>query len=236
MNIELFDSLSGKVVFVTGSNRGIGEAIASKLVELDATVYAGARKPEDISQPEQIPVQIDITNQKEIISAVDRIEEERERLDILINNAAIYGPAEPLHKSTTEEIDRTLNTNLRGPLLLIKKALPLLLKNKGSHVINLSSRRGQFRGNFVEGMKGDHGPYAISKAGLNALTLYLHSAHNSDGLLANAVSPGRVNTEFIQGTAKRTPEQGAETPVWLARFKPNSPSGHFWKDKSPIDW
>ncbi len=57
-----------------------------------------------------------------------------------------------------------------------------------------------------------------------------------DGLLANAASPGWTQTDLGGPEAPRTPEEGADTPAWLARFAPDAPSGLFWEDRAVIDW
>jgi len=76
--------------------------------------------------------------------------------------------------------------------------------------------------------------YRISKTGLNGLTRYLDGEY--DALLANSVCPGYVETDITDGSAPRTPEKGAETPIWLSRFHPDGPSGEFWRDRSPKPW
>lgn len=78
--------------------------------------------------------------------------------------------------------------------------------------------------------------YRVSKTGLNALTSYLDAEYGDQGLIANAVCPGWVRTEMGGPYAERSAEEGAETPVWLSRFKPGGPSGEFWRDQQIIDW
>jgi NAD(P)-dependent dehydrogenase (short-subunit alcohol dehydrogenase family) len=78
--------------------------------------------------------------------------------------------------------------------------------------------------------------YRISKAGINALTVSLDRTYGSEGLVANSADPGWVATELGGSEAPRDPGKGAETPVWLARFAPEAPSGLFWKDREVIDF
>jgi NAD(P)-dependent dehydrogenase (short-subunit alcohol dehydrogenase family) len=174
-----------------------------------------------------------VTEEPEIAAALDRIDDETGRLDVLVNNAGVFPRSGPLHEMDTTALDRTLDVNLRGPTLVTKHALPSLLEREGGRVVTLSSGLGQFTGGQ---MGGGYPPYRISKVGVAGLTAYLEGEYGNDGLLANAVSPGWVRTDMGGSSAPRSPERGAETPVWLARFRPGSPSGHLWKDRSIVDW
>jgi NAD(P)-dependent dehydrogenase (short-subunit alcohol dehydrogenase family) len=232
-DIDLYDSLAGQVALVTGATRGIGAAIARQLVDLGATVYAGARDTDDVTASDQRPVRLDVTDESEIAAAIDQIAEEAGRLDVLVNNAGVFPESGPLHEMSTEEFDTTMDVNLRGPALVMKHALSLLLDGEGGRVVNLSSNLGQFTGGQ---MGANYPPYRVSKVGLGGLTAYLDGEYGSDGLIANAASPGWVRTDMGGQSAPRSPDEGADTPVWLARFEPGSPSGLFWKDRDVIEW
>lgn len=232
-NVRTYDSLDGQVALVTGATRGIGAAIADTLVELGATVYAGARDTDDVTALEQRAVELDVTEEAEIASAADQIEKEAGRLDVLVNNAGVFPESGPLHEMQTEEFDTTIAVNLRGPTLVTKHALPLLLEGDAGRVVNLSSNLGQFTGGQ---MGGSYPPYRTSKVGLGGLTAYLHGEYADEGLLANAVSPGWVRTDMGGDSAPRSPDEGADTAVWLSRFKPGSPGGRFWRDRDVIEW
>ncbi|WP_284010171.1 SDR family NAD(P)-dependent oxidoreductase [Haloarcula pelagica] len=232
MNVSLYDSLDGQVALVTGATRGIGKAIADGLVGHGATVYAGARDPADVAATDRRAIELDVTDDGEIAGAVDRIEAETGRLDVLVNNAGVMDTRESLAEMPTDAIDRTLDTNLWGPMVLTKHALPLLLDRPGGRVVNVSSGLGA----ITERQSGGMPAYRVSKTGLNGLTRYLDGEYGGDGLLANSVCPGYVRTDMTEGSAPRTPEKGAETPVWLARFRPEAPSGEFWRDREPKPW
>ena len=229
----LYDSLDDQVALVTGATRGIGAAIADALVALGATVYAGARETDDIEATDRRPVELDVTEESEIAAAIDRIDDEAGRLDVVVNNAGIFPRSGPLHEMATDDLDRTLAVNLRGPTLVTKYALPLLLDRPGGRVVTLSSGLGQ----FTDGQMGSqYPPYRLSKVGVGGLTAYLDGEYGRSGLLANAVDPGWVRTDMGGANANRSPRQGAETPVWVARFRPDSPSGYLWQDKSIVEW
>ena len=232
MEVPLYDDLDGQVALVTGATRGIGKRIADGLVDHGATVYAGARNTADIDGDDREAIELDVTVDSERVAAVDRISDEAGHLDILVNNAGVMDSREPLAEMPTETIERTLSTNLHGPIHLTKHALDLLLPQPGPRVVNVSSGLGA----ITEPQSGGMPAYRISKTGLNGLTRYLDGEYSTQGLLANSVCPGYVQTDMTEGSAPRTPEKGAETPIWLARFKPDAPGGRFWRDRSPKEW
>jgi NAD(P)-dependent dehydrogenase (short-subunit alcohol dehydrogenase family) len=231
--VEVYDSLAGQVALVTGATRGIGAAIAAELAALGATVYAGARDTDDVTASDQRPVELDVTEESEIVAATERIGDEAGRLDVLVNNAGVFPESGPLHGTDAAELDHTLAVNLRGPALVTAHSLPLLLETEAPRVVNLSSDLGQFT---TGEMGGSYPPYRISKVGLGGLTAYLHAEYGTEGLLANAASPGWVRTDMGGPNADRSPTEGADTPVWLSRFRPGSPGGGFWKDRERIEW
>ncbi|MFB6117852.1 SDR family NAD(P)-dependent oxidoreductase [Halosegnis sp.] len=229
--MELYDDLAGQVALVTGATRGIGAQIAQNLNELGATVYASARSVDDDVPDGCEKVLLDVTQEGDIEAIADGVFGEVGRLDVLVNNAGIGEFGDDIVAEPTDRINRTLATNLRGPMLLCKHLVPLLLQQEAGRVVNVSSGMGQ-----VSDM-GDGSPaYRISKAGLNGLTAYLHGEYNDHGLIANSVCPGWVRTDMGGEEADRSVKKGAETPTWLCRFRPGGESGKFWRDREVIDW
>jgi NAD(P)-dependent dehydrogenase (short-subunit alcohol dehydrogenase family) len=231
-DVDLHETLDGQVALVTGANRGLGAEIASRLSNLGATVYAGSRSQGDETPDGTERVLLDVTQEGEIESVVDAIFSEVGRLDVLVNNAGVLESGNDIVAEPTSAIDRTLAANLRGPMLLCKHAVPLLLQNEGGRVVNVSSGMGA----LGEGQGGGSPSYRVSKAGLNGLTVYLDGEYGDDGLVANSVCPGWVRTDMGGENASRSVERGIETPVWLAQFAPGAPGGRFWRDREPIDW
>lgn len=229
--MELYDDLHGQVALVTGANRGIGTEIARNLNELGATVYASARSVDSDVPDGCEKVLLDVTQEGDAEAIADGVFGEVGRLDILVNNAGVGEFGQDIVAEPTERIDRTLATNLRGPMLLCKHLVPLLLQQEAGRVVNLSSGLGQ-----LVDMEGGSPAYRVSKTGLNGLTTYLHGEYNDRGLIANSVCPGWVRTEMGGEEADRPVEKGAETPTWLCRFRPGSESGRFWRDRAQIDW
>lgn len=229
---RLYDSLDGQTALVTGANRGIGAEIARGLRDLGATVYAGSRSARNEVPEGTERVLLDVTQEGDALAAMETVHEGAGDLDVLVNNAGVNGPDADLADAPTAEIDRTLSVNLRGPTLVTKFALPLLSEGEGGRVVNVSSGMGALN----EPQSGGSPAYRISKTGLNGLTAYLHGEYGDDGLVANSVCPGWVRTDMGGENADRSVEEGARTPIWLARFRPGAPSGKFWRRKEVIEW
>ncbi len=239
-DIPVLERLDGQVAIVSGANRGIGAQIAAELADLGATVYAGSRNVQSVADVESAsdgrirPLALDVTDEASIKAAVEQVAQgDGGRLDILVNNAGIgdwHGSA--LHNLDAHRLDQVLATNLRGPMILSKYALPHLLAHEGSRVVNISSGMGA----LGEGMGGSAPAYRVSKTGLNGLTAYLQGEYGMRGLIANSVCPGWVRTDMGGAGANRSVAEGADTPVWLARFAPGAPGGRFWRDRHVIDW
>jgi NAD(P)-dependent dehydrogenase (short-subunit alcohol dehydrogenase family) len=230
MDPTLYDALDGQVALVTGANRGIGRQVAANLLDLGATVYCGTRDP-DADVPGE-PVELDVTVEASIRAAVDRIADEQGRFDVLVNNAGIGEFVDDIEAMTSEQFDRTMAVNVRGPVLLAKYAIPHLMAHEGGRIVNLSSGMGA----LGEAQSGGSPAYRISKTAINGLTAYLHGEYGDRGLLANSVCPGWVRTDMGGEGASKSVEEGAETPTWLCRFRVGSPAGAFWRNKERIDW
>ena len=235
----LHDRLDGQTALVTGATRGLGAAVTAALFDLGATVYAGARNPKDLKGVHDTthgkvqPVRLDVTHEDDLAAAVRRAVKETGRLDVVVNNAGVGDfRGSVLTGLKTEKLDEVLATNLRGPMLLCREALPHLLARPGGRIVNVSSGMGALTG----GMDGASPAYRVSKTALNGLTAYLHGEYGGRGLLANSVCPGWVRTEMGGRGAPRSIDEGADTIVWLSRFKPGSPAGLFWRDREVIDW
>ena len=233
-DVPLYDSLDGHVALVTGANRGIGAEIAARLADLGATVYAGARDPASVEPPDQRALELDVTDRGEARAAVRTVVDETGRLDVLVNNAGVYGPAGDWADLDLDDVAETYAVNLEGPGTLARYALPHLREASadGGHgrVVNVSSGSGQ----LATGVSTNRAPYGVSKAALNALTQAL--ARQSPALAVNAVCPGWVRTAMGGERAPRSVAEGAATPVWLARFAPGAPSGLFWRDRDVLEW
>jgi NAD(P)-dependent dehydrogenase (short-subunit alcohol dehydrogenase family) len=139
--------LSGKAALITGARRGIGRAIAERMANAGAKVAVADVNLQDCQNAADgitrgggtaIALKLDITNEEDIIAAMESMKRSFGRIDILVNNAGIYVQQE-LEKMSTADIDRELDIDLRGSILCTKYALPEMKKNLYGKIVNIAS-------------------------------------------------------------------------------------------------
>ena len=129
-----------------------------------------------------------------------------------------------------EEIADSIAVHLTGPLRLLRALVPPMLERGYGRIVNMSSGWGS----FAQGLGGP-GLYGVTKAALNALTVRL-ADELPMSIKVNAMCPGWVRTRMGGQGARRTPEAGADTAVWLATLPDAGPTGGFFRDRTPIRW
>ncbi|MCY3414267.1 MAG: SDR family NAD(P)-dependent oxidoreductase [Candidatus Heimdallarchaeota archaeon] len=216
-----------KVALVTGGNRGIGLEICSQLANKGFRVYQGTRNDIESDNDTIIPIRLDVTNNGSIRDAVNELQTQQGKLDILINNAGIIS-RNSYNQLDPEEFEQVIRTNVFGPFSMIYHFIPLLKKSNSPRIINISSGMGQW-----ERLSPDHAAYRLSKTYLNALTKM--AAEEFSKISINAVHPGWVRTDMGGQSAPRSVQQGADTPLWLS-IMDNPPTGKFFSDREEINW
>jgi NAD(P)-dependent dehydrogenase (short-subunit alcohol dehydrogenase family) len=230
-----------QIALVTGGNRGIGFEICRQLAKLGIRVIVGSRDAakglgaagELIS--ERLPVEareLDVASDESIESCMDWIRRDLGRLDILVNNAGIMLEEEDADAEQEIQIIReTMQTNVYGPLLLSRLAIPIMKSRRRGRIVNLSSGMGS-----LSEMGPGYVAYRMSKAGINVVTRVLAAETQGLGILVNSVDPGWVQTSMGGPGASRTVQKGAETAVWLATLPDKGPTGGFFRDRKTIPW
>lgn len=231
-----------KVALVTGANKGIGKEVARQLARQGFAVFIGSRdmhrgretaKELCAEGYETIFLPLDVTDPVSIKNAVGTFSQKADHLDVLINNAAILEDhGENLTNMNAEMLERTMKTNVIGPILVSQNFLPYLkLAPNGGRIVNVSSEAGAL------GKMETYAPaYSISKTALNAVTKQFAAALRADNIAVNSVHPGWVQTEMGGPNALLSIEKGAETIVWLAAESPQQETGKFWRDKAETSW
>ncbi|HJW12195.1 MAG TPA: SDR family NAD(P)-dependent oxidoreductase [Albitalea sp.] len=240
---------SKPIALVTGANRGIGRAIALGLAGRGYHVVLGVRRPEsaealvkDIkaSGGSADTLRLDVADRHGIEEAGVEFGRRYSRLDALVNNAGVMSRVpDSVLSALPDDIERALKTNMYGPLFVTRTFARYLRRVTAARVVNVSSRAGQLASivdphNPLGGFEA--GAYRLSKASLNAVTALLAKSLRADGILVNAMCPGWVRTDMGGADAPTTPEEGADTAIWLATLPPSGPTGGFFAERQAIAW
>lgn len=232
-----------KVALVTGANRGIGRAIALQLAAQGIHVIAAARDVEagavvvgeiESADGSGQTISLDVTNEEQCRAAHDFVVNSHGRLDILVNNAGVaLDKWIPGLELDLDLLRQTMEVNLYGPLRLCQLFIPMMQAQRHGRVVNLSTELASL--STME--MGYTVAYRSAKAALNAVTKMVSlELKEYPDILVNAAAPGWVKTELGGGDATRTPEEGADTPVWLATLPAGGPTGGFFRDREVYTW
>ena len=190
--------LQGKSALITGSARGIGRAFAEAYVREGATVAIADINFERASETAReigehaYPVELDVTQQHSIDTAIRTVEEKQGGLDILINNAALFDLA-PIVEITRESYDRLFSINVSGTLFMMQAAAKSMIeRGQGGKIINMASQAGR-RGEALVGV------YCATKAAVISLTQSAGLNLIKHGINVNAIAPGVVDGEHWDG-------------------------------------
>jgi len=247
-----------RVAVVTGATSGLGRVTAEQLAELGARVILVGRNREKLAKAvreihestgsDGLEAEVaDLSLKSEVRDLANRLLGREEVIHILVNNAAVL-PSE--REVTLEGLETAFATDLLSPFLLTELLLPRMRSSAPARVINVLSGGMYLTGidvDDLENVKGKYDgnrAYARAKRGLMILTEHWADRLQGTGVSVNAMHPGWADTpgvrESLPGFHKftrsvlRTPEQGADTIVWLAASPEAAGySGKFWLDREP---
>lgn len=206
----------GKVVLVTGAASGIGKATAVRLAEEGATVVT-------LDVADGVDIKCDISDEQQVADAMAAVIAKHDRLDVLCNVAGVLR-SDHTHEVKLADWERIIRINLTGTFLMCRAAIPHLLKSKGN-IVNTSSTSAL----------GSHpwmAAYAASKGGILSMTRVIAVEYAKQGLRANCVCPGGINTplhgqfrmpknadlELLRGAMPPVPQVGPEYAASVIAF------------------
>jgi NAD(P)-dependent dehydrogenase (short-subunit alcohol dehydrogenase family) len=228
------DNAKGKVILLTGANRGIGLATAHELARRGAKVAAGVRDPSTMPQIEGVrALPLDAADAESARDFVARAESEFGRIDGLINNAGILLDKDtPVLKLPEEVLRRTLDVNLFGAIRLCQLAVPGMQARGYGRVVNVSSGLGA-----ITDMGRGYPSYRMSKLALNGFTRIL-AAELGQGspVKVNSLCPGWVRTDMGGDEADRDPSEAAREIADLVSIAASGPTGGFYRRGEPAEW
>lgn len=224
-----------RTALVTGANRGIGLAIARGLAERDIHVLAAAR---DVDKARAAAgridgavtgVALDLSEPGVVGEAAAQLAEQYGPIDILVNNAGIL-VKDDFEALGLADFVHSLQVHLIAAFELMQR-LGVPMRERGwGRIVNMTSGWAA----FAQEMGGPPA-YAVSKAGLNALTLKAAQAFG-EHVKVNSACPGWVRTDMGGEQAPNSVEEGADTPIWLATLPDDGPTGGFFRKRQLIDW
>jgi citronellol/citronellal dehydrogenase len=256
--------LLNKVALITGASRGIGRDVGVALARAGADIVIASRS-ETVTDPRMpgtiytvakeieacgrraLPIKLDVTKDEEIESAVERTLQTFDRIDILINNAAIQVPGNTLTVQP-RHLDLIYRVDLRAPIMCTRAVLEPMKRSGGGHIINISSRAAVFpgAGPYADEQAGrTRQPfYAMVKAGLERYSQALAMELQPDGIAVNVLSPdGRIRTpgnKFFENSRENPDlnfEQAIEmgkATVWICSQDPHRYTGHILFDRDLV--
>lgn len=247
-----------RVAVVTGATSGLGRVTAEHLARLGARVVLVGRDPEKLDKAvfeiseatdsDRLEAEVaDLSLKEEVRDLANRLLGRRGGFHILINNAAVLPVSREL---TSEGLEMAFATDLLSPYMLTELLLPQLQRSAPARIINVLSGGMYLAGVDVNDLESEQGSYdgsrayARAKRGLMILTEHWAERLAGTGVTVNAMHPGWADTPGVRNslpgfhritrTILRTPEQGADTIVWLAAApEAGEQTGKFWLDREP---
>lgn len=187
-----------KTALISGATAGIGEATAIEFAKHNYRVIITGRRMERLEKlktelekhgADVFVLQMDVRNQAQVDSCIAQLPEAFQDIDVLVNNAGLALGRDPIQSGSLDDWETMIDTNVKGLLYLTRAILPLMLKRKKGHIINLSSIA-------AKEVYPNGNVYCASKHAVDALTKGMRIDLVNEGIKVTSISPGMVDTEF----------------------------------------
>jgi 3-oxoacyl-[acyl-carrier protein] reductase len=193
--------IKGKVAMVTGAGGGVGKAISKRLASEGCKVVLLGRDKNKLQKAASevgdkkntMTVITDINKEAEVLSAVEQTIKAFDRIDILVNNAGIINDPLPFHNMTEDQWNDLVETNLFGTFRMTKAVIPVMMKNGGGSIVNVSSVLG------IRAIpKVPLSVYGVTKAGVIMFTKSIAVEYGQYKIRCNCVAPSTIRSSIIE--------------------------------------
>jgi NAD(P)-dependent dehydrogenase (short-subunit alcohol dehydrogenase family) len=229
--------LKDKVALVTGGGRGIGKAVALHYAREGARLAICARTAAEIDAAAKeirsggadcLALACDVSLEDPVMKLIEEVEKRFGRIDVLVNNAGVMTRPAPVADFEIKKWDYTIAVNLRGPFLVTKAVLPIMIRQRSGSIVNVSSSIGR-------GAYANFAAYAVSKWGIEGFTQTLAAEVRSQNIRVNSVEPGYVATK-LTGYSGSRPESVTDVFVFLGSDESKNVTGRMlsssgWKSE-----
>ncbi|WP_458745157.1 SDR family NAD(P)-dependent oxidoreductase [Candidatus Nitrosocosmicus sp. T] len=193
--------LNGKVTIITGASGGIGKSVAQKVLEEGSKVVLVSRNKNKLKKTVDelgnndnlIYVAADVSHESEVLSVIEQTLTAFDKIDNLINCAAIINDPTPFHLMTEDQWTNLMNVNLKGTFQPIKAVIPLMIEQKSGNIINISSLLG------IRAIpKVPFSVYGVTKAGIIMLTKSIAVEYGQYNIRCNCIAPSTIRSPMME--------------------------------------
>lgn len=241
-----------KIAVITGVGRkeGLGYATAKALSKEGFHVVITARNGENVKQFEKelqeegldvAALQLDVSNEKSVTAATEKLHADYGKVDVLINNAAImfYDPSVTENKDLHSVKDE-FEANVTGTWRVSQQLIPLIRKSEHGKIINISSSMASFYEKdwgLLDFKLRPLSSYSLTKLAVNGLTIKMANELKEDKIQVNALCPGFTATyPGMSEMGARPVEESVKGIVWAATLPDDGPTGKFFRDTEELSW